>query len=148
MTMTKHSALIPDEPSNWEIALFLLLDFSHPSLMKGNKFTRASLYNRIENLSFLEELLIPMGHEWDGTERESASNRLSIMERNKYIHCTGDGQCYLTEKGISRQQEILKKFETATPERIEVAKARKVIQALTEEERKRLLEALNIQANS
>ena len=142
--MSKHTLLIPGEKSNWEVATFLLIDY----LCVGNfqishfKFLRSD-HASIKALTFIEDLLGPVGHVIDKTLSNSISSAITKLEDKGYLVCE-DGECKLTNKGFNRLQEIKNKYDKNTSEPIGAyGKALQALKTLDPEIQKTVLENFN-----
>ncbi len=127
--MAKNIRLIPDESSNWEVAVFLLIDYCfkpNPSL-PSLKYSRTDIHSSIKSLNFIEKLLGSIGYEVKKTLSNSISSAITSLEKNGYIICD-DGQCILTEKGFSRLQEIKTKYDEK--KKVPIGKTKEMIKAL------------------
>jgi hypothetical protein len=142
--MTKHTLLIPGEKSNWEVAAFLLIDYLYVknSQISHIKFLRAD-HASIKALTFIENLLDPVGHVVDKTLNNSISSAFTNLEQKGYLVCE-DGECILTNDGFNRLQEIKSKYDKNNSEPIGAyGKALQALKSLDPEIQKNILEKFN-----
>ena len=143
--MAKNYELIPGERSNWEVAIFLLIDHLHPGINAGIWFSRTGLTSSIKALDFIEKLLGPIGYEVNKTLENSISSAITRAVQAEYMDCV-DSQCKLTQGGFMRLNEIKSKHGVA--QKIPIGKTKnihelaKYINSLPEEEQQEILERL------
>lgn len=121
--MAKNYKLIPDENSNWEVAIFLLIDHLCPNIGVGHFFSRSSLCTSLSALTFIEGLLGSIGYVVSKTLENSISSAITCIDKAGYIRCL-DSQCRLTEVGHKRLVEIRTKYAEAS--RVPVGKTREL----------------------
>ena len=116
--MPKHTLLIPGEKSNWEVAAFLLIDYLYVGNSKTShiKFLRAD-HASIKALTFIENLLGPVGHVVEKKLSNSISSAFSNLEQKGYLVCE-DGECILTNDGFIRLKEVKNKYDKNNSEPI------------------------------
>ena len=127
--MAKNYQLIPGESNNWEVASFLLINHLYVSSLRIShiKFSRPDICSSIEALSFIENLLGPIGYVVDRTLSNSISSAVTRLEQKGYLNCR-DGECILTNEGLKRLQEIKNKYSENCVEA--TGKNRKIFEAL------------------
>lgn len=121
--MAKNFKLIPDENSNWEVAIFLLIDHINPGCSTGHYFSISTLHSSTSSMTFIEKLLGPINYEVSKTLTNSISSAITRIKKAGYITCS-DSQCALTKSGYNRLVEIRTKFNKAS--RVPVGKTKKV----------------------
>lgn len=121
--MAKNYKLIPDENSNWEVAIFLLIDHLYPNIGVGHSFSRSTLCTSIPALTFIEKLLGSINYEVSKTLENSISSAITRIDRADFIHCL-DHQCKLTKTGSERLIEIRAKYAEAS--QVPVGKTKKL----------------------
>lgn len=142
--MAKHTLLIPGEKSNWEVAAFLLIDYLYVgnSQISHIEFLRAD-HASIKALTFVENLLGPVGHVVDKTLSNSISSAFTNLEQKGYLVCE-DGECILTNDGFIRLQEVKDKYDKNNTEPIGAyGKALQALKGLDPEIQKKVLKNLN-----
>jgi len=127
--MAKNYELIPGERNNWEVSIFLLIDYFYvsSSRMPHISFTRTDIHSSIKSLNFIEKLLGPLGYVVDKTLSNSMSSAITRLDQKGYLKCE-DGECILTNEGVNRLQEIKDKYEKNNE--VAIGKNRKVFDAL------------------
>ncbi len=127
--MAKNYKLIPGENNNWEVASFLLIDHLYVSnyRISNIEFPRPDICSSTEALSFIENLLGPIGYVVDKTLSNSISSAITRLEQEGYLKCD-NGECILTNSGLNRLREIKDNYKENNEEAI--GNNRKVFQAL------------------
>lgn len=109
--MAKHYELIVGEKSNWEVAIFLLIDHVHPGIRAGNWFSRSSLTTSTSGVDFIYKLLGSINYVVNNTLENSISSAITSLVNKKYIELS-QGDCRLTNSGLNRMHDFMKRFES------------------------------------
>lgn len=144
--MAKYFRLIPGENNNWEVASFLLINYLYTANSQTShiEFSRTDMHSSTKALNFIESLLGPAGHVVNKTLSNSISSAITKLEQKGYLICE-DGECFLTNDGFKRLQEIRDKYDKKNEEPIGAyGKAIQAVNCIEDPEtRKRILENMN-----